>query len=126
MATYTLKFPKYLFWGLIFVLLALTVSVLTAVDDDYDVNNEVLIDSQETDDENDFEEANDPEPVISSQDEDVLTENDSESSQKPSSFYSFSVYDKHGDLVSLEKYRGKVMIFGMVHWRLTFNKCTKH
>ena len=111
MATYTSSYPKFKFFGVIFLLLALIVSVLTELDDDYDSVNYIPIESRET--ENEFEEVDDSEISTSTDSsQDFLTESDSDAAplEKPSDFYSFSVHDTHGDLISLERYRGKVSL----------------
>ena len=108
MATYTLKKQKLKFLGVSLLLLPLIVSVLAEFDEDFDSVEYIPEESRETDIKTEYEDAEDFETTSS---QDFLKESDSDTApvEKPSSFYSFSVHDIHGDLVSLEKYRGKVM-----------------
>ena len=110
MATYRLNHQKLKFLGVILLFLPLIVSVLAEIDEDFDSVEYIPEESRETDNETEYEDADDSE-TTSSFSQDFLKESDSGTApvEKPSSFYSFSVHDIHGDLVSLGEYRGKVM-----------------
>ena len=110
MATSTSNYQKFNIFGVFLVILAAAILISAEIDEELETVKDIFVENADADTVN--EEADETEiykqDFETDSDTDSVTESDDVPLMKANDFYSFSVYDIHGDLVSLEKYRGKV------------------